>query len=172
MEVVMAAVIVAILAATSYFSMRNFFPNLRLNAAMRQAKSDLSLGRLTAIKENAFVSILFDTGAGNYTVFVDDGNDGGGGVIVANRGNGKLEVNERTLKTGTMPSGVELYDASMDAADEARVRFDSRGLSMGRNGHAYFRNANGTYRGVQVSVTGRVTAVRSNNSGTTWTKID
>lgn len=163
-EALVIIIVLGILAAVAIPSFSRYGPDMRLKGAVRDLKSAMELAKLKAIRENAFVALVFNTGTNGYTVFVDNG--AGGGVANDWTQNGS----EQVLTTVTFASDVDMYDASF-AGGAARVRFNSRGLPNGLGGHVYMKNANNNYRGIVLSMVGHVQIQKSTDGGS-WTDAD
>lgn len=163
-EALVIIIVLGILAAVAIPSFSRYGPDMRLKGAVRDLKSAMELAKLKAIRENAFVALVFNTGTNSYTVFVDNG--AGGGVANDWTQNGS----EQVLTAVTIPSDVMMYDASF-AGGAARVRFNSRGLPNGLGGHVYMKNANNNYRGIVLSMVGHVQIQKSTDGGS-WTDAD
>jgi type IV fimbrial biogenesis protein FimT len=160
LELMMVVAIIGIGAAVTGFSIRGMLPDLRLKAAVRDMMSDMNAARLRAIRENSRVVMGFDTAANSYTVFIDDG-----GGTPANAANNTLDAGETVVKTVAMPLQVEMYEVAMGAA--TWVRFNGQGWpNVGGNVH--LRNSDDNYRGVVVSMAGKVRVSESYDGGTTW----
>jgi hypothetical protein len=115
---------------------------------------------MRAIKERVNVVMIFNPGNDGYAVFVDNG--AGGGTAKDGIQNGA----EPTIRTGSMSSGIDLYQASFPSG--AWVRFNSRGLPNGLGGHVYLKNSQNNYMGVRVNITGNPRIVKSSNGGVSW----
>jgi len=163
-EALVIILVLGILAAVAIPSFSRYGPDMRLKGTVRDLKSVMELAKLKAIRQNANVALIFDTGTNSYTVFVDNG--AGGGVADDWTQNGSEEV----LRTVTIPSDVTMYDASF-AGGAARVRFNSRGLPNGLGGHVYMKSSSGKYRGVSVTLVGHV-QIKASTDGGSWTDAD
>jgi type IV fimbrial biogenesis protein FimT len=143
-------VVIAVIAVVSVIVTPNFM-RWRNNAKMRDAvdnlMGDLEMAKLSAVKENSFVAVLFNpTG---YRVFVD-------------RANFWIrDADERLLRDRKLPAGVtfDLGHADWGFTDN-RTRFNSRGRTDTANGTAVIVNSNGQQRDVIVSSLGRIRVVR------------
>lgn len=157
-EALVIILVLGILAAITIPGFTRYGPDMRLKGAVRDLKSVMELSKLKAIRENAFVALVFNTGTNSYTVFVD------------NDGDWTADAGEQVLRTVTITSDVTMYDASF-AGGAARVRFDSRGLPNGLGGHVYMKNSNNKYRGLTVTLVGHV-QIKASTDGGSWTDAD
>ena len=76
--------IIASIAVPNILSMRN---NSQLRRATQDLYSSFQSAKIQAVRNNTFCTITFNTGAGSYTVFIDDDQD------LA------LDVGERVIRT-------------------------------------------------------------------------
>jgi type IV fimbrial biogenesis protein FimT len=116
------AVSLAIMAIIAAFVMPNYVTWLRdyrLRGATNNLVADMEMGRIRAIRENAFVVVQFD--AANYTVFIDDG--AGTGAA----GDGQCTGDEVELRNRDLPAGVTIDMGTLDFVDN-RTRFNGRGI--------------------------------------------
>jgi prepilin-type N-terminal cleavage/methylation domain-containing protein len=126
MEVMIVVAIIGILAAVAIPNIIAYLPKHRLNQGAREVYSALQYARMRAVKEQTNVTVTFNTGAGSYTIFIDDGR-GAGGVA-----NGLQDGTEPTIKSGSMPAGVTMTSAGFFSGNW--VRFDGQGLPKGGGG--------------------------------------
>lgn len=148
LELMVVIGIIAIVSAVAIPALIGWLPGYRLRAAVRDSQSDIQMARLRAIRENASIAMVFDTGGNSYTIFRDNGAGGG------NAGNGVQDGGEVLLKQVAIPDGVAMYDASF-AFGNPWFSFNSRGLPNG-GGHVYMRNTEGDLLGITLSLVGRV----------------
>ena len=165
LELIVAIVILGVLAAIAIPGFARYGPDMRLKGAVRDLKSDMTLAKARAIRENALVALIFDTGSNRYTVFVDNGV--GGGVA----GDWTQNGSEALIKIADMPLDVTMYEASFSGATQ-RCRFNSRGLPDNIIGHVYMRNTNNEYRGINLSLVGNVRIQESTDGGGSWSDVD
>ena len=156
--------ILGIVAAISIPAYMSYLPDIRLKAAARDIKSDLGIAKIRAIRENKFVSVVFNTGNNSYTVFVDDGTGG-------TAGDGNRTAGEVLVKSVPIPENVTMYEAGFSGG-AGRTRFNGRGLPGGFIGHVYMRNTNNNYRGVALSIVGHVQIKTSSDNGGSWQNVD
>jgi type IV fimbrial biogenesis protein FimT len=142
-------VIIAIISILATVAIPNFFqwrPKRQLSAATKDVFAAMQYARSRALKDNVSVGLLFDKANEEYTVFLDNGAGG-------NAGNGNLDGDEPTVKSGRMPPGIDLKDTTL-AADE--VFFDSRGLLSNAGGVVNLENS--------LNVTKSISVIRTGNS--------
>ena len=160
-ELIIVVALLSILAAVGIPSYLNWLPDIRLKSAARNLKSDMMLAQQRAIRENARVAVVFNTGGKSYTVFVDNG--AGGGTPNDWTQNGT----EALLKTETMPSQVAMDLAAFGAAADQRVSFDGRGLPD-QSGEVRLSNTKNIIRRISLSIVGRATIDISADGGGSW----
>ena len=142
-------VVIAVIAVAAVIITPNFI-RWRNNAKMRDAvdnlMGDLEMAKLSAVKENNFVAVLFNPSG--YRVFVDKDNFW------------VQDANERLLRDRKLPAGVKF---DLDHPDwgftSNRTRFNSRGRAS-IAGTAVIVNLEGQQRDVIVSTLGRIRVVR------------
>jgi prepilin-type N-terminal cleavage/methylation domain-containing protein len=105
-------VVIAIMAIIMTIAIPNFFgwgPEKRLEGAASDIQGALHTARLGALKENSTAAVDFDIDDESYTV----------------------TVNGRTVRTGQMPAGVDLFSVTDlgTVTPTSTVGFDSRGLA-------------------------------------------
>ncbi len=111
-------VIVASLVLPPYLK---WLRNQRLSGATTNLMADLEMAKIRAIRENAFVVVLFNQDS--YTIFVDNGQPAG-------TANDWDPSGEDTIRNRTLPSGVQIDLGALTLANN-RTRFNSRGLPDG-----------------------------------------
>jgi prepilin-type N-terminal cleavage/methylation domain-containing protein len=138
-------VVIAVIAVVSVIVTPNFM-RWRNNAKMRDAvdnlMGDLEMAKLSAVRENSFVAVLFNpTG---YRVFVD-------------RANFWIrDADERLLRDRKLPAGVTFDLGHADwGFTSNRTRFNSRGRAN-IAGTAVIVNLDDQQRNVIVSTLGRI----------------
>lgn len=161
-ELMIVVAIMGILAAIALPAMMNWLPNMRLRGAARDVYSTMQRARAEAIERGVEVTIWFNTAAGTYILFLDNGV--GGGVA----GNGLQEGGELALlRSGPLPDAVRFDDSvagDVKGADSVidgvtfagnAVAFTPRGLPN-RVGTVALRSTTGRQRTVTVTIAGRV----------------
>jgi len=163
-ELVIAIAVMAVAAAVAIPSYLSWLPDIRLKGAARDLKSDLGLAKQRAVQENGQVAVVFDTVNNQYTLFIDNGaNPGGGGVADDWVRNG----DEALMKSVSMPDEVDMYSASFSGG-LPRVSFDGRGLPNGAGGTVRMKNSKNNFMGIDMSLVGLITIQRSTDGGGTW----
>ena len=119
MELMVTIAIIGIMSAIAIPNVISYLPKHRLNGGARDVYSAMQYARLKAVKERTPVSIIFNTGADSFTVF-DDAN-----------GNGTIDGGDTVLKTGNMPSDVDITNATIFTGLNTWCGFNTRGLPVG-----------------------------------------
>ena len=155
--------VLGLLAALTTFAVPNVASwqvNSRLRSAASSLYSHIQISKMTAIKENAPVVMIFNTAANSYMAFVDNGEGGGG------EDNGVRDGSERIIANLTMPANVTMYEAIFPGG-VPQLRFDGRGFPNGNGGHVYMLNTEGRYMGVILNMIGRA-RIFTSEDGVTW----
>jgi len=100
LELVVVMAIIGLMAAIAAPSLAKVIPHVKLNSAASQLANDLNIARYRGISGNFKAKVVFDTGAGTYTRWIDK-----------NR-NGAFDAGEEDILNRTMPSGVTFVTAS------------------------------------------------------------
>jgi type IV fimbrial biogenesis protein FimT len=138
-------VVVAIIAVVSTIVIPQIIgwrSNAKLRGAADNLKSDLEMAKIRAVRENAFVTIRFNTAANRYDVFVDNG---------VNPGDYLLDPDEKKLRDRKLAAGVTLVSTTFT---NDRTRFSGRGRAD--SGTAVLVNSKGDKREVIISPVGRI----------------
>lgn len=141
--------VIAILAVLLSIAIPNFLgaaPARRLESAATAIQSALQRARMTAVKDNRCVVIVFTSGNNRYRIFADDGD-----VTPVNACNKIQDAGEPDLKTGELPAGVELTTL----VPSITILFNSRGFTD--SGVAIWfnnKNASGPDWKVDLNITG------------------
>jgi len=117
------ATTIAITAIVAAFVMPPYLSWLRdhrLRGATTNVVADIEMAKIKAIRENAFVVILFESDS--YTVFVDNGSGGG------TAGDWIRNGSEELMRLRTLPGAVR-FDLDNLTLAANRVRFNGRGIS-------------------------------------------
>ena len=144
--VVLAVIaVVAVIVTPNFISWRN---NVKMRDAVDNLMGDLEMAKLSAVKENNFVAVLFNpTG---YRVFVDKANFW------------VRDTDERLLRARALPAGVTFDLGHPDwGFTNNRTRFNSRGRAS-IAGTAVIVNSEGQQSDVIVSTLGRIRVQRIN----------
>ena len=141
--VIAVIVVVSVIVTPNFISWRN---NAKMRDAVDNLMGDLEMAKLSAVKENNFVAVLFDpTG---YRVFVDRANFW------------VQDADERLLRVRKLPAGVTFDLGHPDwGFTSNRTRFNSRGRAS-IAGTAVIVNLEGQQRDVIVSTLGRIRVER------------
>jgi len=164
-ELLVTFVILGILTAIAIPVFARWLPNYRLKSATREVYSSMQLARLQAVRENAHVVLLFNTGNNSYEAFVDNGSGGGTADNWTRDGNEHYIV-DPNKGGGSMPEGVTMYEASFSGG-VPRIRFDGRGFPNGLGGHVYMINSQSKYMGNSLNLVGNARIIISTD-GITW----
>ena len=167
--IVIAVIGVAtVVAVPAYLSM---LPDIRLNGAVRDLKSDLNLAKQRAIRENGQMAVKFDAVNNQYTIFLDNGV--GGGIAGDFNRNGT----ESVLKTVGMPEGVTMSAVSFATVGTTPslpgFSFDGRGLpSIAGDEAVRMTNTKNKFRGILMTLVGVMTIQISTDGGGSWQNVE
>lgn len=122
-ELAVTLAIIAIMASVTMPPYLKWWRKTRLSGAVSNLASDLELAKTQAIRTNANVVVEFKTG--NYTLFFDLGDGGGGGP------NWNQDDGDRTILKRYLPPGVQIETDSLSFPTEsAKTGFGGRGISL------------------------------------------
>jgi type IV fimbrial biogenesis protein FimT len=121
LEVMVAVGVAAVLAGLAVPALITWKQDRQLRGAATNLAADLGLAKMRAIRENAFVAVIFT--AGGYTIFVDNGAGSGDAGDWVRSGDEAL-VQQRTFSPGV---GVRMTDLTLPGN---RLRFNGRGFPM------------------------------------------
>lgn len=144
-EVITVIGIIAILSAIAIPNFIRYRNNQQVIRAAREIYSALQLAKMTAIKDNTSVNVLFTPGTGSngtYRVFEDVNGDN-----VFNTG-------DIDISNGSMPPGVNMQSAAF-AGGTTSTRFTPIGLTTGRNGTVTVANGHQTAK-IIVNIVGGI----------------
>jgi type IV fimbrial biogenesis protein FimT len=133
-ELMIAIAIIAILSAIAvpnYITHRN---NQQVSRAAREIYSALQSAKMTAIRDNTPINVLFAPGtasAGTFQVFEDINNDNA------------FDGGDRDISSGQMPPGVTMQSAVF-AGFANSTRFTRLGMTTGENGRVVVTNGDRT----------------------------
>jgi prepilin-type N-terminal cleavage/methylation domain-containing protein len=148
-ELMTTIAIIAVLASVAIPNMIAWLPDYRLRSGAAEMLSALQLARLTAIKENAHVTVQFDTGSDEYLVFLDNGEGAG------EPGNGIQDGTEKALRSAKMVPDAQIDNVGFSGG-LSRVSFTGRGLTKGfQVGTVRLENSKGHQKEIVVNMTGR-----------------
>ena len=138
-----AVAVVALVSAIAIPNLYGWLPDYRLKNAARDLLGEVQHAKLSAIKDNANVSINFATSPDNYT----------------------SDATGRTVNLGTYRSGIKFLGPGGETFSTAALTFNSRGTS--NSCYAYLTNTNNSaYYRVGALASGAVRLQRYN--GSTW----
>jgi Tfp pilus assembly protein FimT len=133
-----AIAVFAILAAIAIPNYLGWLPKRHLQSSAVDVQMAINLAKMTAIRENMDVVLIFNPDNENYQAFIDTDGDG------------TQDAGERTIRSKEMSTGIDL-DSTDFASD--KLTFNSRGLANG-SGDIIFINKRGENRIVNVTITG------------------
>jgi prepilin-type N-terminal cleavage/methylation domain-containing protein len=152
-EAMIVIAIIGILAGIGVPSMAEKMQEYRFSAAVRDLQSAVQSARMSAIKRNEKVCMLFDFDGERCTTFVDDGEH-----------DMSLDDGEMVIKTVAMPAGVDMISTF---SGQSIIQFNSRGMLMSSD-RLEVKNVRNVYRGIAIGITGNSKIVRSADSGASW----
>lgn len=137
LELIVVLAVFAILVSIAVPSFITWRSDAKLRSAVSMIRGDLEMARSRAMRENNFVSVLFNTT--NYLFFIDDGAGGG------NRGDYIRDAGERLIRNRQLPAGVtiDLTETNFNGVDQ--TQFNGRGR-IGRTGKVIIVNSSGVER--------------------------
>jgi type IV fimbrial biogenesis protein FimT len=133
LEALIVIAVIAILTTVAVPSMVSQRQSAILKDTVSMMRGDLEMARSWAIRENAFVPVIFSNNG--YAIFIDNGSGGG----VAN--NWVRDGDERILCNRNLPAGAQI-DLSQTTFAAHRTRFNGKGYST-NYGILTLLNANG-----------------------------
>jgi len=160
-ELFIIIALMTILAAIAIPNFTIWVSNYRLKNASFDIRSAMQAARVAAVKERNYVVVSFDVANNSYIAFVDNGAGTGG-----TRGNQVRDGDEKIIKTGNMPSGVDLYEAAFSTG--SRTQFNSRGYPT-LMGHVYIKNDKSKYHSVVLSKAGH-SRIEKSSDGVNWSR--
>ncbi len=176
-ELLVAIVVLAILAAIAIPGFSRWLPNYRLKSATRDIYSNMQLAKLGTVRANANWAIVFDTGANSYFVCSDRGPDDSWPTTADNTiektvnltdyesgvgyGSGNATKNATTAG-GALPGDNVSYTSPANV-----VVFNPRGTCTG--GYVYLENnKNTTTYAIGTRTTGVILLRKWNSSIADW----
>ena len=139
LEVMTVIGIIAVISTIAIPHFIGWLPKYRLGSAAREILTAMQYGRLTAVKNNADVQVIFSPDQDNYRVFADyDGDQ-------------DQDADEPTIRSGQMPKGVYLKETNF--AGNA-FSFDGRGLASGSGGTISLENNSKDQTQIRINRTG------------------
>ena len=157
LELLVTVAICGILSAIAVPHVIKWLDNTRLRSSVMELFTDIQHARMTAVKTNRNVILVFNTTHqgmvdGTYTIFVDNGSQRS---TIWTR-----EADEKVLKSGRIQPGVRLIKVSF-AGGVPKTRINPMGFPNGFGGHIYMRNQHGRHMGIHVNINGRPRIVQS-----------
>jgi Tfp pilus assembly protein FimT len=120
-ELAVTLAIIAVMASVTMPPYLKWWRKTRLSGAVSNLASDLELAKTQAIRENTTVVVEFKSG--NYTLFFDRGDGGGGGP------DWDQDPGDRLILKRYLPPGVQIETASLSFPTETdKTRFNGRGI--------------------------------------------
>ncbi len=164
-ELIVVIAIIAILSGIATPNIRRAINRNRLSEASRDVLGTMRQARTIAAKEHKNVVVNFNTAAGTYKVFVNDGGDVPINATTDTDGNGILDeaenwvadASERTIIQNFMPKNISCASASFNG--QPFFRFDTKGLAYDSGGNltsgsVQVTNSLGTSRIINLLMTG------------------
>jgi type IV fimbrial biogenesis protein FimT len=134
--------VIGIIAVLSTIAIPNFLdwiPKYKLGSATRDLLSALQNARLTAVKYNIDVQVVFYPEHDNFRIFADY------------NGNGNQDGSEPTIKISALPGGVYLKETNFN---RDTFNFNGRGLASGSGGTISIANIRNNLTRIRVNRTG------------------
>lgn len=146
-EGVIILAIIAILAANMIPLFGSLRTNMRLSGATREVHAVLQKARLRAAKEQAFVVVDFDTGAGSILAYVDDDEDftrdGTEEIIYSNTLHNEITIDSAVFSAAPVTT-YTCFNRNGFPLDSALVDYSGTvTLSNANNTHQVTLNAGG-----------------------------
>lgn len=147
-------IIVSLISIMTAIIVPNFMQwvsNYRLKNASFEMRSLMQVAKLAAVKEKSYAVISFDVENNSYKSFLDNGE--------SEDTQWTWEEGEKIIREGTMPDGIDLYEASFSGG-VPYLRFNSRGFPNGWGGHVYMRNDQNRVVEITLSMMGNINVKR------------
>ena len=142
MELMTTIAIIGLLAAIAIPNMIGWRSGAKLRGAVENLRGDLQLAKLTAVRENGPVAVLFsDNGC---QVFIDNGATPGA-----------LDAGERRIRNRQLETGVSINLGSTDFNGNLYARFNNRGLPEDA-GNVLVVSSGGKQRNIGLNRLGRI----------------
>lgn len=147
LEMLIAVAILSVLVMMAIPNFQVWVVNQRTRGDMAQLEGDLQYARMTAINRNQPVTVLFDSGASTYTIFVDTDRS--------------LTVNgaETALVTRSLSSGVSFSQVNVTNNGVLFNGRGLRGLPLADPANVVLRSSHGKQYQISVTLVGDVNAV-------------
>lgn len=137
--------IMAVLSATVLPNFIAWLPKYKLGSAARDLLSAMQHARLTAVKNNANVQVIFYPDRNNYKIFTDYDGDR------------DQDADEPTIRKSNMPAGVDLKETNFT---NDTLNFNSMGLASGSGGTISIANIQDKLTKIRISRTGNSRILR------------
>ncbi len=141
-EVMVVMAIIFIIASIAMPPFLRWRTDAQLRGAASNLRGDLELAKLRAVRENSFVTVLFN--ANDYIIFVDNG---------ASAGDWVEDADETQIRNGQLPEGV--YIVMPTALADDRTRFDGRGTAE-NSGTIIIQNIRGKQKKISINRLGLI----------------
>ncbi|MBN1932200.1 MAG: GspH/FimT family pseudopilin [Desulfobacterales bacterium] len=165
LEIVTVIGIMGIMSAIAIPNIISWLPDYRLKSAARELQSTMQFARFRAIKENTNAVVSFNIGTDEYFAFLDNGEGGG------TASDETLNGNERIIRNATMPTEIDMYQASFGSSGGSNTVFNSMGLSdlnnSARDGSVCIKNNQNGYRRVTIQLAGH-SRIQKSTDGVSW----
>ena len=160
-ELLIAMVVIAILAATAIPAIIDWMPNYRLKKAARTLFSNIQLARLVSVRSNAPCAVVFNAAADEYYVCTDSG-DGSWTTIANNTILKRINLAELpgNIQLGAAPGITPLTGGAPGINGNTfnnAAEFNVRGLLNQASGSVYIQNDEGVTYGIEVLASGAMT---------------
>ena len=139
LELMIALAVLAIMAAIAIPNYLGWREKRLLQSSAVDVQMAINLAKMTAIRENMDVVLIFNRGNENYRAFIDTDADG------------TQDAGERTIRSKAMSTGIDL-DRTDFASD--KLTFNSRGLASGSGDIILINKSGDENRIVNVTITG------------------
>lgn len=151
-ELLVVIAIIAIMAALATPNIISWRSEANLKGVVNNLKGDLHLAKMRAIRDNAFVAVIFT--ATGYRVFIDNG---------VNSGDWNHDGDEILLIGKKLPPGVNIELPTTFDIPNNRLRFNGRGFpdpstldGTGLTGTVTIQNQYGKQRQLAINRLGRI----------------
>lgn len=149
MELMMTVAVISILSAVAIPNIIGWLPKRHLQSSAVDVQVAINLSKMTAIKQNTDVVLIFNPVNNSYLAFIDNNFDG---VIDATDEDGNQNAGERTIRSKRMSPGINLQSTTLPGN---MLTFNSRGLTKSNvSGGINLLNKRGENRTISVTMTG------------------
>ena len=137
-ELMITLAIFALLAAAAIPNFMGWLPSYHLKNTASDFQAAINLAKVTAIKENLDVVVIFNPADENYQAFLDIDSDG------------NKDTNEQNIRSNRVSPGIDLTGTDFTSN---KLIFNSRGLASS-SGNITLRNRHDENLTVNVTITG------------------